>query len=294
MEFLQLTYFCAAAETESFAEAAKKCGVPAASISHSIKRLETELGVSLFNRRANSVELNERGRAFYLKARSGLDMLSDAESEARDERIAGRIRILSVTHAGTVDRAVIAFSTQYPEVVFSIDHTKKEHLGKYDLIVTDNAPFREDYVKERFTSDPLLAAVPKGHRLAGAESLSAKDLKNEALVLFGDGSGMLTLVNRMCASAHFAYRQRIQTDDECSLVKYVEAGLGAAIIPATMLEAFDAQSVVFKRVTDMDRVSVLCYNKHRYRTKAVALFLDFLKNTVAEHEKEVAKAIEKL
>lgn len=44
MELLQLVYFCSAAETENFAEAAKKCGVPAASISHSVKRLETELG----------------------------------------------------------------------------------------------------------------------------------------------------------------------------------------------------------------------------------------------------------
>ena len=85
MELLQLIYFCTAAETESFVQAAKKCGVPAASISHSVKRLENELQLPLFDRQANSVSLNERGKAFYLKVRSSLDMLSDAKKETGDD-----------------------------------------------------------------------------------------------------------------------------------------------------------------------------------------------------------------
>ena len=47
MELLQLTYFCHAAETESFAKTAREMGVPAAGISQSVKRLETELGATL-------------------------------------------------------------------------------------------------------------------------------------------------------------------------------------------------------------------------------------------------------
>lgn len=49
MELLQLKYFCDAAETENFSKTAKKYLVPTSNISQSIKRLERELGVELFD-----------------------------------------------------------------------------------------------------------------------------------------------------------------------------------------------------------------------------------------------------
>ena len=57
---LQLTYFCSAAETESFAKTAQKYGILAQGVSQSVRRLEKELGVSLFDRYANRIVLNER------------------------------------------------------------------------------------------------------------------------------------------------------------------------------------------------------------------------------------------
>ena len=84
MEILQLQYFCTAAETENFAEAGSLMNVPASSISQSVRRLEKELGVDLFDRKANSIELNQRGRAFYIQTKSGLNMLRDAKTKAMD------------------------------------------------------------------------------------------------------------------------------------------------------------------------------------------------------------------
>ena len=70
MEILQLLYFCSAAETENFAQTAKVYGVPATSISQSVRRLEKELEVTLFDRVANGVKLNERGKVFYAKQKN--------------------------------------------------------------------------------------------------------------------------------------------------------------------------------------------------------------------------------
>ena len=58
--------------------------------------------------------------------------------------------------------------------------------------------------------------------------------------------------------------------------------MGVAIIPATMADALDPEWVTVKRITDMTRISVLCYNKQRYRTKAVSLFYDTLIKTLEE------------
>ena len=67
MELLQLTYFCDAAESQNFTKTAQKFGVPASNISQTVHRLESELGVSLFDRRANKATLNEAGKVLYSK-----------------------------------------------------------------------------------------------------------------------------------------------------------------------------------------------------------------------------------
>jgi len=64
MELLQLKYFCDAAETQNYSKTAKKFYVPTSNISQSVKRLERELGVELFEHRANRIVLAESGKRF--------------------------------------------------------------------------------------------------------------------------------------------------------------------------------------------------------------------------------------
>ena len=74
MELLQLTDFCDAALTENFSKTAEKYKVPPSNISQSIKRLEKELSIALFDRRANRVVLYPVGdysREVYLYRRTG-------------------------------------------------------------------------------------------------------------------------------------------------------------------------------------------------------------------------------
>ena len=95
MELLQLTYFCDAAETENFSQTAKTYRVPTSNISQSIHRLETELGVLLFDRLANRVSLNDNGRFFYTNIKSALTMIGDAKNKLCDiDEISGEIKIL--------------------------------------------------------------------------------------------------------------------------------------------------------------------------------------------------------
>ena len=62
MELLQLKYFSHAAKTENFSHTAQKFRVPTSGISASIKKLESEIGVKLFDRTANKIKLNEYGK----------------------------------------------------------------------------------------------------------------------------------------------------------------------------------------------------------------------------------------
>ena len=62
MEIQQFRYFLAAARYENLTKAAEDLHIAQPALSQSIKRLETELGVSLFDRKNHRIELNEQGK----------------------------------------------------------------------------------------------------------------------------------------------------------------------------------------------------------------------------------------
>ena len=62
MTIRQLQYFCDAAQTENFAMVAEKYTVPPSTVSVAIKHLEEEMGVHLFDRSANRISLNAKGK----------------------------------------------------------------------------------------------------------------------------------------------------------------------------------------------------------------------------------------
>ena len=125
MELLQLKYFCDAAITENFSITAKKYGLPTSAISQTIKRLENELGVKLFDRNANKVTLNEQGELFYNKVNSALNIFEDAKKqvcESNDE-IPDNITLLIRTNRRVVTKAIERYKVKYPNVNFIIKHS---------------------------------------------------------------------------------------------------------------------------------------------------------------------------
>ncbi len=276
MEILQLQYFCFAAESESFAETAKKFGVPSSSVSQSIKRLESELGVSLFDRRANRIELNECGRAFYSKAKSGLDMLGEAKNKVLSDEVEGKIKLLVIANKGRVNRAIVKFCKKYPKVSFKIDSTKKDIYDKYDIIITDDFSFNEAYLRKRFIREKIKLALNKNHPLLDKENLCAKDIQNENFIIYQEGTAQSILAKRVCAQEGFVPKVLIQSDDINSLAEYVENGLGVALVPEIEFKDVFSENVILRDITDITRDTVVCYNYKRYMTKAVRLFIEEL------------------
>ena len=139
MELLQLTYFCNAAETENFSKTAKVYNVPASNISQSIHRLEAELGIKLFDRTANRISLNEKGRQFYEDIKKSLVLIDNAKAKMHEQdEVSGEIRILALTNRRIATKAIEIFEREYGGVSFFINHSPDEDTDKYDLIITDS------------------------------------------------------------------------------------------------------------------------------------------------------------
>ena len=281
MELLQLKYFCHAAETENFAKTAREFLVPPASISQSIKRLENEVGASLFDRTPNGVGLNERGRILYLNAKSALSMLDDAKKKIRDEEIGGHVHLLVETNRNLVNEAVCTFRESYKNVSFLIDHTINGDVEKYDLIVTDNVPFRKNYNASRLITEPIRLALCKDHPLAKKARIPVSLLADERFITTQKESGLFAITRRICAKGQFAPSIAIETNEPSHVAQFIDQGLGIGFVPAVSWRDILLPNTVLREIEGVDeqlltRPSLVIFNTKKYMSKATSTFLGAL------------------
>lgn len=284
-----MIYFCSAAETENFAKAAQEHNVPPASISHSIKRLETELGVSLFDRSANGVRLNERGKALYQGAKASLAILEDARKEVREETMGVSIKLLVDSGRNIVNQAMEVFGKAHPEISFTVGHNWEEDWDKYDLVITDNFPFRKYYKGVRLVREEMVLVVNRQHPLAEKEHIFVQDLENQKLITTNKNTTLYSVVQRICGDSHFAPTIAIETDDPCYIVPYIRQNLGISILPQISWEGLDSEDICVRKIEDLLRswtrkVTLICYNTHKYMSRHTKAFLDVLLEVAKEYE----------
>src|SRR5216684_5351762 len=94
MEFHQLTYFLAAAQTQNFRKAAELCIVAQSALSRQIAALEDELEVALFTRKNKRVTLTVAGQEFALHVRNAMEQLQEGQQMLSELRAGQRGTVL--------------------------------------------------------------------------------------------------------------------------------------------------------------------------------------------------------
>lgn len=276
MELLQLLYFCDAAETQNFSETARKHNVPTTGISQSIRRLEKELGVLLFDRTSNGIKLNKRGKDFYVYIKSSLDMINDAKRKACEEEVQGTINLLVETNRVIVNEAIKTFNEKHKKVSFQIDYYRKTNLENYDLIITDNFAYNKLYERQSFIKEKIVLMLNKNHSHAGKEKISLADFANDDFISYTDGTGQRSLTTMLCGREKFAPNIIVKLDDPHGVAKLVEMGVGVAIVPEFAYKDIVSDSVVFKEFTHETRNTYICYHNKKYMAKPTKYFMETL------------------
>jgi DNA-binding transcriptional LysR family regulator len=131
MELRQLSYVIQIAMEKNFSRAAEKLHIAQPSLSQQLSKLEQELGVKLFRRTTNSVELTQAGQVFVDKSQAILDAVEQLKQEMDDmaQMRRGRLVVgtLPITGSHILPFVLPAFGVQYPqiEVVLVEDTTAK-------------------------------------------------------------------------------------------------------------------------------------------------------------------------
>ena len=248
MNLRDLSYLVAVADLKNFSQAAELCSISQPTLSTQIKKLEDYLGVELFVREKNNVDVTETCRELLPIARRILD---DARS----------IRQLAA-HASARHRNMLSLgafpslaSYALPEYVFRI----KQHYADLKLQLVEEKtdsliallldkkldaallalPIEHAALEYRtLFDDPFTLAVCADHPLAGLEEVDLSRVTQENLLLLDEGHCLRDQALKLCNPARFV-EQDFRASSLETLRFMVKNGVGVTLMPSVAVQPDD-------------------------------------------------------
>lgn len=294
MEFRQLLYAIQIASERNFSRAAEKLHIAQPSLSQQLSKLEKELGVLLFKRSTNSVELTHAGSVFVNRARQIVDMTEQLRREMEDlaDLRKGRVVVGSVpmTGAHVLPDVLPAFRAAYPEIeVVLIEETSRnlEELtvaGNTDVCLL-SLPLNEPALTyEPVIEEEICLAVPPDHPLArsGGEPVPLGKLEDEPFILLKKGQGFRAIAHDLCGKAGFEPRVMFESGNIETVQALVAAGMGIAFVPRMIVRGdWSGRAPVYLSLEGCPtRTLVLAYRKGRYLSNAAEAFIETFTRTI--------------
>ena len=329
MQLQQLAYFVAVAEARHFTQAAERMRVAQPSLSKQIKALEADLGAPLFSRARGNVTLTPAGEALLPLARR---ILADADT-ARQEvaQLAGlrrgRVRLGATPSlcAGLLADALARFHRAYPGIELLVEEDGSRDLvralarGQLDLSLII-MPLQSDdpsLMTEEILRENLVVVSPsheRTHQSAGARAKRARnepmmhgagasmnapymeigDLRGRPMVMFRRGYDLREATLAACRQAGFEPRFAVQGGEMDAVLRFVEAGLGVAVVPSMVLDGRPGLSGTPLAPPGLSRTIALAHRKDVELTRAAQAFRDILLSFVVEagHEGTLPQGVE--
>ncbi|MET0468358.1 MAG: LysR substrate-binding domain-containing protein [Aeromicrobium sp.] len=245
MQIQQLTYFVAVARTRHFTRAADLTGVSQPTLSKQIRVLENSLGTPLFVRYRGGIELTSAGEALLPHAQR---ILIDVESAERTvHEVAnlrrGRVRLGATPSMceGLLPAALKTFHTAYPDIDLEVQEggsrllTRELSQGRLDvaLLIVPLATDDRDLETTPVIRERLVLASPPS--VVMPDRMPVAELRDVPLVMFREGYDLRDVTLRACRAAGFEPRLAVEGGEMSAVLRFVEAGLGHAVVPEMVL-----------------------------------------------------------
>lgn len=232
----ELRTLVAIARWGTFTETGNRVGLTQAAVSGQMKRLEDQLGFSLFDRTGRSATLNPAGARTVDLAKPILDAV-DALSDPAKHEPAHPLKIGSIasTQPTIVTQALRLFRGRFENVRVHIVPGVSLHLldqvdaGELDVAIIIQPPFglSGEFVWQPLCREPYSLLVPFAHRKASWQEL----LQTMPLLRYDRSSFGGRQVDRYLKALPLSVNDAIEVDDLSAMIAMVRSGMGVAIAP---------------------------------------------------------------
>ncbi len=288
MTLNELRYIVAVARERHFGRAAEACHVSQPTLSVAVRKLEEELGVSLFERRKGDISITPIGEQIVSQAQRVLEEVAGLHQialQGRDQ-LAGPLRLGAIYTIGPylLPHLIPQLAETAPQMPLVVEENytavlcEKLKQGDLDIIVISLA-FDEPGIRTLpLYEEPFTLLIPSSHPFNQQEEVSIEQLSRENVLLLGAGHCFRDQVLEVCPdclgkSADGRPRQALESSSLETIRYMVASGLGVTVLPctATGAERFSERLVQIRRFagTPPSRTVALAWRKSFPRPEAV-------------------------
>lgn len=249
----EITSFVKVAKLQHMTNAAAELNISQSALSSSIKKLELELGVRLFERRGRHIELNTYGEIFLRYAENMLLSLSQLEQELAEAKSAVENRVsIAMPPLYSFAGLQARLRENCPDVSVRITHTRIKDLpgallsGEVDFCIRAARVDDPRLFCRKLTDDPLIMIVPPTHPLAGREQVHLNAFRNDTFVNFSRSSGEapgVTDLEFYCRQIGFEPKIVLWSPNMREILESVRNGVGAAMVPLRVLSGYSVDDL---------------------------------------------------
>jgi len=301
MNLRDIKYIIAVADARHFGRAAERSFVSQPTLSGQIKKLEDELGVTIFERTNRSVEITPIGEAILGHARLLLEQVEAIERVARahQDPLDGPLRLGAIPTLSPylMPLILVPLKRQYPQLRLVLSEEITEsllgRLQRHDLdaALIASPVGQPDLAQIPLFDEPFWLAHPRNHPIYNKEEITAEDLAEIELLLLAEGHCLTHQVMEVCHLADRPHRGEMADLRAASLetlLQLVGAGFGCTLVPALAIRGgwMTDTGIIARRLElpDAFRRISLVYRRSFPRIQALEAFagilLDHLPNTV--------------
>ncbi|HET6429432.1 MAG TPA: LysR family transcriptional regulator [Phycisphaerae bacterium] len=241
-----LKTFCDLVDSASFSKAAEINLISQSAVSQQVARLERELGTQLVSRGRGLVAPTEAGKAFYRGARDILRRYESLVGEVRSaaDMIRGVLRVGTIYSVGMycLDPYVKRFIQAHPEVTVRVEYMRAHSI--YAAVANAEMALGVVAYPERhraieiipFITEQLVAVFGVEHPLARRRTIDATELEGEDFVAFEPDVPTRRHIDRRLKAEKVAVNVTMAFDNNETLKRAVEIGVGVTILPRSVID----------------------------------------------------------
>lgn len=292
MELRQLEYFQMASRLKNITRAAERLNVSQPNITVAIKKLETELGIQLFDRSQKQLSLTAEGEIFLNRVNQALRQLNDGILEMNDykdlQKGSIKIGIPAMIGSYLFPRIFSSFKKKYPfldvylyeEGSIAIrDKLEKNELD-FGIVILTNASTNLETLP--MAAADIVACVSPENPLARCQHITPSDLNEIDMITLKEGSYLRQEILNTLKAEGVQPHIVLESNLIATIMGLVAMNAGVTFLPDFIAKDSHGITILPLKPTLSIELGV-AWKKDRYLSKANRCFIDFCKTALLDH-----------
>jgi len=290
MELRQLEYFQMASRLKNITRAAERLRVSQPNITVAIKKLESELGIQLFDRSQKQLSLTPEGAVFLGRVEVALRSIQDAVLEVNDykqlQKGTIKIGIPPMMGAYLFPKIFSSFQRRYSHLdvylheegsVAIREQLERDELDFGIIIIPEAAPNLQLLPMAR---SRIVCCVPEDSPLAARKAITMQDIEDGNLIMLKEGSFLRQTMLQKMKAADITPNIVLESNQVVTILGLVASGVGIAFLLDMVVR--DVPGIRAIPLATPSTVDVgLAWKRDRYISRAAQSFIDFSKDILS-------------